>query len=58
VNQYLTIPRHIAASYPERIQKLIGYTGHGYGLGWYARDRGRVPIDDFAGAASDDWSPS
>jgi ectoine hydroxylase-related dioxygenase (phytanoyl-CoA dioxygenase family) len=58
VNQYLTIPRHIAASYPERIQKLIGYTGHGYGLGWYARDRGRVPLDDFPNAESADWSPS
>lgn len=56
VNQYLTIPRHVAASYPERIQKLIGYTGHGHSLGWYARDKGRVPMDDFPGAASDDWS--
>jgi len=56
VNQYLTIPRHIAASYPERIQRLIGYTGHGQSLGWYARDKGRVPLDDFPGAASDDWS--
>jgi ectoine hydroxylase-related dioxygenase (phytanoyl-CoA dioxygenase family) len=58
VNQYLTIPRHIAASYPERIQKLIGYTGHGEMLGWYARDKGRVPTDDFAGAKSADWSSS
>jgi len=58
VNQYLTIPRHIAASYPERIQRLIGYTGHGHGLGWYARDKGRVPLDDFPGAGSDDWSPT
>lgn len=58
VNQYLTIPRHIAASYPERIQKLIGYTGHGEMLGWYARSKGRVPIDDVAGGTSADWSSS
>lgn len=58
VNQYLTIPRHIAASYPERIQKLIGYTGHGEMLGWYARGKGRVPIDDVAGGTSADWSSS
>ncbi len=56
VNQYLAIPRHIAASYPERVQKLIGYNGHGTMLGYYARDKGRVPLADFAAAESADWS--
>ena len=34
-NLYLTIPREIAESYPERIQRLMGYQGHGELLGWY-----------------------
>lgn len=34
-NHYLTIPREIADSYPERIRWLIGYRGHGTSLGWY-----------------------
>lgn len=34
-NQYLVIPRDVAASYPERIQRLMGYQGHGRLLGWY-----------------------
>lgn len=34
-NQYLTIPREIADSYPERIRRLMGYQGHGHMLGWY-----------------------
>ena len=34
-NHYLTIPRDIADSYPERIRWLIGYRGHGTNLGWY-----------------------
>lgn len=34
-NHYLTIPREIADSYPERIRQLIGYRGHGTNLGWY-----------------------
>ncbi len=34
-NQYLTIPREMAESYPERIQRLMGYQGHGELLGWY-----------------------
>lgn len=56
VNQYLTIPREVVAKLPERIQKLVGYTGHGHSLGWYARDQGRVPVADFPGGASDNWS--
>ena len=34
-NHYLTIPREVADSYPERIRRLIGYQGHGRNLGWY-----------------------
>ncbi len=34
-NHYLTIPRAVADSYPERIRWLIGYRGHGASLGWY-----------------------
>ncbi len=34
-NQYLTIPRAVADSYPERIRRLMGYQGHGRMLGWY-----------------------
>ncbi len=34
-NMYLTIPREIAESYPERIRRLMGYQGHGEFLGWY-----------------------
>ncbi len=57
VNQYLTIPRHIVAGFPERVQRLVGYTGHGHSLGWYPRDKGRVPAEEFPGAESADWSP-
>jgi len=35
-NQYLMVPRELAASYPDRIQRLMGYQGHGRLLGWYA----------------------
>ncbi|MDH3692429.1 MAG: phytanoyl-CoA dioxygenase family protein [Gammaproteobacteria bacterium] len=34
-NQYLTVPREVAMSYPEHIQRLMGYQGHGSLLGWY-----------------------
>jgi len=34
-NQYLTIPREVAESYPEPIRRLMGYQGHGRLLGWY-----------------------
>ena len=57
VNQYLTIPRAVVAKLPERVQKLVGYTGHGSSLGWYAHDQGRVPLLDFSGSNSDNWSP-
>jgi ectoine hydroxylase-related dioxygenase (phytanoyl-CoA dioxygenase family) len=35
VNQYLTIPQEIAGSYPEKIQRLLGYQSHGPLLGKY-----------------------
>jgi ectoine hydroxylase-related dioxygenase (phytanoyl-CoA dioxygenase family) len=35
-NQYLMVPREMAASYPDPIQRLMGYQGHGRLLGWYA----------------------
>ena len=34
-NQYLSVPREIADSYPEPIRRLMGYQGHGRMLGWY-----------------------
>ncbi|WP_268890610.1 phytanoyl-CoA dioxygenase family protein [Curvivirga aplysinae] len=37
-NQYLTIPREIADSYPEHIRRLIGYQVHGDHLGVYPGD--------------------
>lgn len=58
VNQYLTIPRATVASFPERVQRLIGYTGHGEMLGWYPHDKGRVPLEDIEGATAAKWSPS
>lgn len=38
VNQYLTIPREIADSYPEHIRRLMGYQAHGEFLGVYPDD--------------------
>ena len=37
-NQYLTIPREIADSYPERVRRLMGYQSHGPYLGVYPDD--------------------
>ncbi|NQY65537.1 MAG: phytanoyl-CoA dioxygenase family protein [Alteromonadaceae bacterium] len=37
-NQYLTIPRKIADSYPEHIRRLMGYQSHGQYLGVYPND--------------------
>lgn len=56
VNQYLTIPRETVASFPERVQRLIGYAGHGDYLGYYPRDKGRVPPADMIGATGFDWT--
>jgi ectoine hydroxylase-related dioxygenase (phytanoyl-CoA dioxygenase family) len=37
-NQYLTIPREIADSYPENVRRLMGYQAHGTSLGVYPDD--------------------
>ena len=37
-NHYLTIPESIAASYPETVQRLMGYQTHGPYLGVYPDD--------------------
>ncbi len=38
VNQYLSIPRDVMESYPEPIQRLMGYQVHGEFLGKYPSD--------------------
>ncbi len=38
VNQYLTIPRDIADSYPDHVRRLLGYQTHGDSLGVYPGD--------------------
>jgi ectoine hydroxylase-related dioxygenase (phytanoyl-CoA dioxygenase family) len=37
-NHYLTVPRETMMSYPEQIQRLMGYQAHGPGLGTYPGD--------------------
>ena len=37
-NQYLTIPRKVADSYPENVRRLMGYQSHGPYLGVYPDD--------------------
>lgn len=37
-NQYLTVPREIADSYPDHISRLMGYQAHGRSLGVYPGD--------------------
>lgn len=37
-NQYLTVPREIADSYPERVRRHMGYESHGLILGVYPGD--------------------
>lgn len=37
-NQYLTIPRDVADSYPENVRRLMGYQAHGEVLGVYPGD--------------------
>jgi ectoine hydroxylase-related dioxygenase (phytanoyl-CoA dioxygenase family) len=37
-NQYLTVPREIAESYPDPIRRLMGYQAHGRYLGVYPGD--------------------
>ncbi|MEX0281187.1 MAG: phytanoyl-CoA dioxygenase family protein [Arenibacterium sp.] len=37
-NHYLTIPREVAESYPDKIRRLMGYQSHGSYLGVYPGD--------------------
>lgn len=37
-NQYLTVPKEIADSYPENVRRLMGYQSHGPYLGVYPDD--------------------
>lgn len=37
-NQYLTVPREVADSYPDHIRRLMGYQSHGPALGVYPGD--------------------
>jgi ectoine hydroxylase-related dioxygenase (phytanoyl-CoA dioxygenase family) len=37
-NQYLTVPREIADSYPDHVRRLMGYQAHGSYLGVYPGD--------------------
>jgi ectoine hydroxylase-related dioxygenase (phytanoyl-CoA dioxygenase family) len=37
-NQFLTVPREVADSYPENVRKLMGYQAHGEYLGVYPND--------------------
>ena len=37
-NHYLTIPREVAESYPDRVRRLMGYQSHGPYLGVYPGD--------------------
>lgn len=37
-NQYLTVPREIADSYPDQVRRLMGYQAHGRYLGVYPGD--------------------
>lgn len=37
-NQYLMVPREVAKSYSERVQRLMGYQWHGDLLGWFDED--------------------
>lgn len=38
INQYLTVPREIAETYPDKVQRLIGYQRHGRLLGRFLDD--------------------
>ncbi len=48
VNQYLTVPMDMVKSYPESIQRLLGYQTHGLYLGRYPEDPDHIWSKDFA----------
>jgi len=50
-NHYLAVPRDIAVSYPEPVQRLLGYATHSRMLGWYPEipshmDRDGMPLSE------------
>ena len=44
-NQYLSVPREIADSYPENVRRLMGYQAHGQYLGVYPDDPDKLWYD-------------
>ncbi len=46
VNQYLTLPRDVVESYPEHVQRVMGYQVHGEFLGKYPNDPDGTWYDD------------
>jgi ectoine hydroxylase-related dioxygenase (phytanoyl-CoA dioxygenase family) len=55
VNHVLSVPRDVAACYPEHIQRLMGYEVVGGTLNYYPTDTGRVPRHDLKGGAMRGW---
>ena len=52
-NHYLAVPRDIARSYSEPVQRLLGYARHNNMLGWYPEipahlDRDGMPLAEIA----------
>ena len=45
-NQYLTVPPALARTFPEKLQKLIGYDTHGDHLGWVDDGNPRAVLAD------------
>ncbi len=58
-NQYLSVPREVAAELPERVQRLMGYQMGAYALGYIddLRDPIRVLRDDPDGDDAPTFSP-
>lgn len=55
VNHILSVPRAIAAQYPEHIQRMMGYEAVGGMLGFYPTDIGRVPTKELKGGQMWGW---
>ena len=45
-NQYLSVPREVAESYPEQIQRLMGFQAHRRTLGSYPGSPGGYPENE------------
>lgn len=58
-NQYLTVPPAVAATFPEQLQRLIGYSIHEPNLGWYEGQDPHVVLEGGEGAplAARDYMP-